>query len=401
MSFKLFGRYELCQKVATGGMAEVFLAVQRGRSGFVREVIIKRLFRHLADDARVLRLFKNEAQLLAALDHPGLPQVYEFGAAEGQWYIAMEHVRGHSVAQLVDAAHQSGIPIPFPVACSVVIQAADALGYAHDYRHERSGLADVVHRDVTPQNLMVGKTGHIKVLDFGVAQTAEGTGTNSGVVTGTYAYMPPEQVHGRKLDRRVDVFALGVILYELTTQSRLFPGTDLEVMTAVVEQEPPLPSSRREQYPSDLEAVVLRALAKERIKRTATAADLEKELETIAARHGWLIGSHTLRDYLRSVGAWLPPQAEVAFDDPALGLATAGRSSGTPAADALVEHFDDDSLLEDIRMLSEPLGSSAPPPARSTLEFAPDALSADLGEARSTRAGPSTTPSPSREKTPK
>lgn len=384
MKSKLFGRYELCHKLATGGMAELFLAIQRGRSGFLRAVVIKRLFRHLADDARVLQLFKNEALLLGSLDHPGLPQVYEFGAAEGQWYMAMEHVRGHSVAQVLEASAEAGIFIPLPVACAIVIQAADALGYAHQFRNPRSGIAEVVHRDVTPDNLMVTETGHIKVLDFGVAQTAEGTGTHSGVVTGTYAYMPPEQVHGRKLDHRVDVYALGVILYELATNSRLFMGTDLEVMTAVVEREVPPPSARRPEIPAALQDIIMRTLEKERMRRLAGASELALGLESLALNAGWLLGSHVIRDHLRAISSKLSRSTE--FDLPHMDIGTAlsaGRDVELLSSHGALEHFDDDSMLEDIRMLAEPLGGAeVGPQGGQALEFGPDALSGDLGEAR-------------------
>ncbi len=384
MNATLFGRYELHHKVATGGMAEVFLAVQRGRSGFMRPVVVKRLFRHLADNERVLRLFKNEALLLSLLDHPGLPQVYEFGRAEGQWYIAMEYVRGYSVSQIVQASAQARLPIPYPVACGIIIQAADVLGYAHNFQHPGSGITEVVHRDVTPDNLMVGSTGHVKVLDFGVAQTTEGLGTGSGVITGTHGYMSPEQIQGRKLDGRADVFALGVVLYELTTHCRAFSGTDLEMMTAAVEQEVALPSTVVVDYPASLEAVVLKALAKERLKRTENATALALALETVAVSQGWLVGSHGLKAYMNAIRAWLPLQEELTLPDASVAnLMLEEDPMDLGSRQGVVDHFDDDSLLEDIRMLSEPLGNIATDKNSLTLEFGPDALSVDLGEMRS------------------
>ncbi|QQR89194.1 MAG: serine/threonine protein kinase [Myxococcales bacterium] len=389
MQVKHFGRYELLRKVAMGGMAEIFIALQRGRSGFKKEVIVKRLFRHLADDKRVLQLFKNEAQLLASLDHPGIPQVYDFGIADGQWYMVMERVRGFSVAELVDVLHQQQKALPLESALSVVIQAADALHFAHENGSVLGGASGIVHRDVTPQNLMLGRHGHLKVLDFGVAQTSEGTGTQSGVVTGTYAYMPPEQIQGRRLDRRADVFALGVVLFELATHTRLFPGTDLEVMTAVVEQDAPRPSERVANFDPDLEAILMASLERERMKRTQHARLLADQLEEFAAKKGYVVTPVRVSRFLKSVSEWLPDD-DTRFEKLAPGqiLDGFGDGTGSGSGSESIQSFDDESLLEDIKLLSSPLGSASSRPlavkerTERSNRFPYDALSVDLGEAR-------------------
>ncbi len=301
MTSRPFGRYELLRKVAAGGMAEVYLARLRGQAGFVRDVAVKRMFPHLAEHAPTLELFQYEALLLAELNHPNIPYVFDLGWAEGTWYLAMEYIDGYSVTDLWRAGQRAGLPMPLSVALGVVLQACEGLHHAHE-RCDRAGrhLA-IVHRDVTPHNLMVTRDGVVKVLDFGVARTAARRGTEAGVLRGTLSYMAPEQVRGRPVDRRADVFALGVVLYELTTGSRLFRGTDVQVMTAIVEQDVPPPSSRWAEYPPALEAIVLDALRRDPGARIQSAAELARRLEQFALLEDVPVGPRTLAEYMQAV----------------------------------------------------------------------------------------------------
>lgn len=295
------GRYELLHKIAAGGMAEIFLARQWGQGGFFRDVVIKRLFTHYAEHERALRMFQDEARLLAELTHPHIPQVFDLGYSDGFWFLAMEHVGGWSLADLCRAGGRANRPLPQGVAIGIVSQVCQALHHAHE-QHDREGNPlRIVHRDVTPQNIMVTSDAAVKVLDFGVAQTAARADTDAGAVRGTYAYMAPEQVRGRPLDKRADVFALGIILYELTTGRRLFRGSDVEVMTAVVEKDVPLPSSWLPDYPADLEQIVMGALERDRSKRTASAAHIGRSLDQFCLRYGLLSGPFVIAQYVRSV----------------------------------------------------------------------------------------------------
>jgi len=295
------GRYELLHKIAAGGMAEIFLARQWGQGGFFRDAVIKRLFPHYAEHEHALRMFQDEARLLAELSHPNIPQAFDLGYADGYWYLAMEHVGGWSLADLCRAAGRANKPLPQGAAIGIVGQVCQALHHAHE-RPDREGNAlRIVHRDVTPQNIMITTDAVVKMLDFGVAQTAARVDTDAGAVRGTYSYMAPEQVRGKPLDKRADVFAVGIILYELTTGRRLFRGSDVEIMTQVVEEEVPPPSKFIADYPDDLERIVMGALERDRSKRSASAAHVGRSLDQFCLRYGLLSGPLVVAQYVRSV----------------------------------------------------------------------------------------------------
>ena len=295
------GRYELLHKIAAGGMAEVFLARQWGQGGFFRDVVIKRLFQHYAEHEHALRMFQDEARLLAELSHPNIPQVYDLGHADGYWYLAMEHVSGVTLTDLCRTAAKLQRPMPLAVAIGIVMQVCMALHHAHERRDREGRALKVVHRDVTPHNIIISLDAVVKVLDFGVAQTAARVDTDAGAVRGTYAYMGPEQVRGKPLDKRADVFALGVILYELTTGRRLFRGSDVEIMTAIVERDVAPPSRHVAKYPAELEQIVLYALQRDRAKRTPSAVHLAMALEQFCMKQGLATGALVVSQYVRSI----------------------------------------------------------------------------------------------------
>ena len=301
MSGTPFGRYELLRKIAAGGMAEIFLARLWGEGGFFRDVVIKRLFRHLSEHQQTLRMFQYEARLLAELCHPNIPQVIDLGCADQSWYMALEYVEGSNIADAWRAGIRRRQVMPMNTAIGIVMQTCEALHHAHERRDRGGHSLHIVHRDVTPQNVMLTRDGVVKLMDFGVASTAARRDTEAGVVKGTFSYMAPEQVRGRRVDRRADVFSLGVILYELTTGSRLFRGNDIQVMTSVVETDAPPPSGRVPNYPPDLEAIVLWALRREADERLPTAAEFAFRLEDFARRSGWPVGPRTLAEYFNTV----------------------------------------------------------------------------------------------------
>jgi serine/threonine-protein kinase len=341
-----YGRYELIRKIAAGGMAEVFLARRRGEAGFFRDAVVKRLFDHLAENDQVVRMFQYEARLLAELCHPNIPQVTDLGMVDGSWYIAMEYVEGHNVADLWRAGARAGLVMSLPVAVAIVMQVCEALHHAHERRDRAGRHLQIVHRDVTPHNVMTTRDGVAKLMDFGVAQTAARRDTDVGVVKGTFSYMAPEQVRGQVVDRRADVFALGVILYELTTGTRLFRGNDVQAMTAIVEHDAPLPSERVPTYPRDLEAIVVRALARDRRKRYATAAEVARDLEAFAITHGMLVGPRTVADYFGSVfPAERVEEEELALVEPA-APDPEGSSVAAKASDEVLEPREDPDQLD-------------------------------------------------------
>ena len=302
MAKSFLGRYELLQKLAVGGMAEIYLARQWGDAGFSRRVVIKRLLAHLSEDPRTLRMFQYEAHLLSALCHPNIPYVLDLAYADGAWFIAMEHVEGHTVSELFDACVRRRASPPVEVALSIVHQAAEALHHAHERADPQGGPLRIVHRDVTPQNLMLNRVGVVKVMDFGVAQTAARNDSEVGAVKGTFSYMAPEQIRAKSLDKRADVFSLGVVLYEASTWTRLFEGPDIHVMTRIVEDDVPHPSSRVAGYPPELERIVMQALSRDRGDRFPSAAHLSQAIEGFASRHQLPLGPRVVAQCMR--GLW-------------------------------------------------------------------------------------------------
>jgi len=371
------GRYELVRKIAAGGMAEIFLARQWGAGGFFRDVVIKRLFRHLAEHPSQLRMFQDEGRLLSELSHPNIPQVYDVAFSDGYWYIAMEHVDGPTLADLWHRGARSGHPMPLPVAIAVILQICEALHHAHERADRARNPLRIVHRDVTPQNMMLTRDGVMKLMDFGVALTAARRETeNTGAVRGTVSYMAPEQVRARPLDKRADVFALGVVLYELTTHTRLFRGTDIQIMTQVVENDAPPPSSRVADYPADLEQVVLEALSRDRGRRTPSAAHLAWKLEELAIRRGMLVGPRTVSRY---VSQTMPTER---VEEHALAMVStsqsmeaarqeAARQDAAPhhvEEQAASEDYDESGMMDDLQLLS------LPPEERHVEDAVPDPL---------------------------
>ena len=345
------GRYELIRKIAAGGMAEIFLARQWGAGGFFRDVVVKRLFRHLAEHPTQLRMFQDEGRLLSELSHPNIPQVYDVAFSDGYWYIAMEHVDGPTLADLWHRGARNGHPMPLAVAIAVVLQICEALHHAHERADRGHTPLRIVHRDVTPQNMMLTRDGVMKLMDFGVALTAARRETeNTGAVRGTVAYMAPEQVRARPLDKRADVFALGVVLYELTTGTRLYRGSDIQIMTQVVEQDAPPPSSKAPDYPADLEQVVLEALSRDRGRRTPSAAHLAWKLEELAIRRGMLVGPRTVARY---VSQTMPAER---VQEHALAMVATSQSMEAAArqAEASPSEYDDPGLMDDLQLLSLP-----------------------------------------------
>jgi eukaryotic-like serine/threonine-protein kinase len=218
-----FGKYDLLALLATGGMAEIWLARVSGMAGFEKLVVIKRLLDKLAIDSDYVEMFLDEARINARLTHSNIVQVLELGQVEGKYFMAMEFVPGLSVSQVGKRATKQLGTVPQEVACGIIAQACSGLHYAHEKTMPDGSPLNIVHRDVSPQNLIVTYEGLVKVLDFGIAKADHRQSqTRTGLVKGKFSYMSPEQCLGQGLDRRSDVFALGIVLFELCTARRLF-----------------------------------------------------------------------------------------------------------------------------------------------------------------------------------
>lgn len=268
-------------------MAEVWLARKDGDL-VDRDLVVKRMLPHLAEDARFVQLFLREARIAARLCHPNVVQVLDVGQGGGEYFIAMEFLDGLSALQLAKRVWASGRALPLPVVAQVICDAALGLHHAHMQRTDDGQPGNLVHRDVSPDNLLVTRTGTTKVLDFGIAAGAfVGRVTRTGEIKGKVRYMSPEQVAGEDLDARTDVWALGATLYWLLTGRHAFTGKgDLQLMRAVVEVEPPPPSQVNSQIPGALDGLVMRMLAKPREARTASAEAVYEAMVPWAGARG-------------------------------------------------------------------------------------------------------------------
>jgi serine/threonine protein kinase len=270
------GRHAVVGYIATGGMAELFL----GKEPTGRPVVIKRILPHLARQTTFVSMFIDEARIGSRAKHPNLVEVYELGQVGIDLFLVMEYLVGENLAGLVRRLTKRGEGISYALCAYIIAEVCDGLHFAHELADEDGKPLGLVHRDVSPQNVFVTYGGDVKLLDFGVATAAHRlTQTASGEVKGKYAYMSPEQCRGEPLDRRSDIFSLGIVLYELTTLRRLFKRpNELQVMRAITEEPIPRPSREIPNYPPELEAVCTRALARDPDQRYATAAEMREDL---------------------------------------------------------------------------------------------------------------------------
>ena len=288
------GRYEVLSHLATGGMAQIYLARQTGLGSFERHVVLKTILRERATDQRFVTMFLDEAKLAATLNHQNVAQVYEVDQADGAYFMAMEYVHGENTRAILETTIRRGWTIPLELAVMIISGAAAVLHHAHERRGKNGQPLNIVHRDVSPANIMVGYDGSVKVLDFGIAKAEErATKTIGGTIKGKYGYMSPEQCKGRPIDRRSDIFALGIVLYELTTLRRAFKGNDdFETMKRIVAGDLVLPSTIVSGFPRELEAIILTALAADPGARFQTAQELIEALDAFTVR-AKLTGSNT------------------------------------------------------------------------------------------------------------
>jgi serine/threonine protein kinase len=281
------GSYEILRKLTRGGMAEIFLARTSGPSGFEKLVVLKKILAKYAGKPRYVQLFLDEARLAASLDHPNIAQVYDIGMVDGSYFFAMEYLHGQDVRSILHRAWRIGARFPIEHAVQIARNVASALHFAHDKRRGDGTLLGLVHRDVSPSNIIVTYDGATKLLDFGVAKTAASTvKTRTGALKGKIAYMSPEQARGAPVDRRSDIFSLGIVLWEMVTTQRLYRAeNDLATLQMIINQAPRPPSQVCPDCPPELERIVLRALAPGATQRYSTAEQLVNELDEFAREH--------------------------------------------------------------------------------------------------------------------
>jgi serine/threonine protein kinase len=365
-----FGRYYLLDRIATGGMAEVYRAVTQGVEGFRRTFVVKRILADKASSPTFIRMFVDEARICALLHHPNVVQVYDFGHVEGSYFLAMEYVPGKDLSSLMRVLRAAKSAVPPGLATYVVREAAIGLHYAHTLRGAGGQPLGIVHRDVTPSNIMLLFAGGVKLLDFGIAKATTAAGVaaeGDGGVKGKFGYLSPEQARGAEVDGRADVFALGVTFWEMLVGRRLFAGKDeVETLRNVLQKPVPAPSSLRPEIPPELDRIVLRAVERNRDRRYATAEELAHDCEAVL---GTLrADSQTLRAFLNDLFA--EESSSLSLDVPELPDELFAEAQALPGS------RDDQSLEIEVIEPSAPHGRTrtpAPP-------FGVIATDAGLGE---------------------
>jgi serine/threonine protein kinase len=298
------GRYQLCFELASGGMASVYLARAEGAPGFQKLVALKRIHAHLADEKEYVEMFLDEARIASRITHANVCSVFDFGEADGEYFIAMEYLVGESLSRVhrrvvANADQRTSTLLPARMA-RVIAQACEGLHAAHELTDADGESLHVVHRDVSAENLFVTYDGATQVVDFGIAHASQRVHhTEAGQIKGTFPYMAPEQMTAAVVDRRVDVWALGAVLWELLTLRRLFlRDTDVNTMYAVLSGEIRPPSHHRSDVPPELDAIVLKALQRSPDERWQSAREMGKALQRFLANQEDLVGPAEIADWM-------------------------------------------------------------------------------------------------------
>ncbi len=298
------GRYQLCFEVASGGMASVYLARTEGVPGFQKLLALKRIHPHLSREREYVDMFLDEARIASRITHSNVCSVFDFGEADGEYYIAMEYLVGEPLSRVqrrvvANAAERASPLLPARMA-AVVAQACEGLHAAHELRDADGCSLNVVHRDVSAENLFVTYDGEAQVVDFGIAHARQRVHhSDAGQVKGTFPYMAPEQMTAAVVDRRVDVWALGVVLWELLTLQRLFlRDTDVNTMYAVLSSEIRPPSAHRKDVPVELDAIVMKALQRSPDERWQDAREMGRALRQFLANQPELVGPAEIAEWM-------------------------------------------------------------------------------------------------------
>jgi serine/threonine-protein kinase len=330
---RAFGRYRLLARIGEGGMAEVFKAVIQGPEGFEKELVLKRILPKLSHTGDFKTMFIREAKISALLIHPNVVQIFDFGEAEGAYFIAMESVQGVTLREALTTLKKSDRAMPHMIASDITRQMCIGLDYAHTLHGPDGAALEIVHQDISPTNLMLAFNGTVKILDFGIARAAEFAEEEAkkGLIKGKVSYLSPEQIHVRPFDARADVFAVGVVFHEMLTGRRLFQArNDITRMRQLLASPIPPPSATNATIPRELDRICMKALEIDVKARYQSAADMAADLERtlIAARYSSRELSKLLHDlYMPS------DDPEVVVEDEPEGktVAVTATKSATPA----------------------------------------------------------------------
>lgn len=346
-----YGPYRLLEKIATGGMAEVFKAMRTGVAGFEKILAVKRILPHLSYNKEFVEMFIAEAKLVAGLQHPNIVQIFDLGKIGGSYYIAMEYVDGTDLRTILRKLKERQLRMPLDLAVFVVSKVAAGLDHAHQRKDAEGRPIKIVHRDVSPQNILISYDGEVKLTDFGIAKAAtKASTTEKGALRGKLMYMSPEQAWGKPIDHRSDVFALGIVLYELITDQRPFLGSsDMSVLDRVRKGKVAPPSSLHPEIPARLEKVVMKALEKEPADRQRDAGTMHLELEAMLQESDPPAGAKDLARFVRI----LFERAERGLT----GTETIKTEVSSPSGelDVSLQGLDEPSPDEPLRIVSDPM----------------------------------------------
>jgi len=397
-----FGKYFLLERVNVGGMAEVYKAKAVGVEGFERIVAVKRILPSIAEDEEFITMFIDEAKISVQLTHANIAQIFDLGRVDESYFIALEYVYGKDMRAVFNRARNRGEPLPVPMACFTTMKLCEGLDYAHNKKDPSGASLELVHRDVSPQNILLSYDGDVKVIDFGIAKAAGKVGkTQAGILKGKFGYMSPEQVKGMDLDRRSDIFGVGICLYEMLTGERLFVGeSDFSTLEKVRNVDIMPPSTYNRRIPEELEQIVLKALARNREDRYQTAMELHDDLQSFMYTSGNFFGRKDLSVYMKKVFAEeLEKESarDAEYDAVGVPSGSSNENTGLHAFDNL-EPVSTVSALHDMNApLPAParaanVAQQAPATRQPTLLGMPAARAATAAPVISRRSSPSVPP---------
>lgn len=308
-------KYVLVEHIATGGMAEIYRAQYSGIEGFAKELVVKRLREEFAARPSVVRMFLDEARVAATLTHQNVVHTYDLGELQGEYFIAMEFLKGQELVAVLRRAVKTGKMIPLQLTLGIIMQSLEGLHYVHTRADDQGRPLGLCHRDINPTNIHVGYDGTCKIVDFGIAATrASLQGSGDGQFAGKLAYMAPEQILGHELDLRADVFALGIVLYEMCLGRRLFRGNPDEVAERIVEGDIPAPTFVNPEFPPSLEAIIMKSLEVDPAERYQNCDHMFRDLEKFTEEAGIRCTPRMISAYMAEMFGEGAP-AEVNYDD--------------------------------------------------------------------------------------
>ena len=298
-------RYRVVERLASGGMAEVFLAESAGIEGFKKQVAIKRVLPNLSEKKRFIAMFLDEARLSASLSHSNVAQVFDIGVGDNAYFIVMEYVDGADLKAVIEYMRKSGQAFPVEAACYIASKICEGLTYAHELRGADGQPMHIIHRDMSPPNVLITKHGEVKIVDFGLAKAASQLEkSEAGVIKGKFGYLSPEAAHGLAIDHRTDIFAVGIILWEMLSGRRLFLGeTDFGTVKLVQQAAIPDLHAINPTVPPELVKILAQALAREPAARYGSARDFGRELTSFLFRHGHPVTAYDIAELVRAAVA--------------------------------------------------------------------------------------------------